>query len=91
MGRSLYTKLVLIIMTLIVAFMVVVGAFLLHGVRSFYLNQFYEGMQTVFANEELADSLRAAADSDQAAGYRFREPELLYPGREDRGVSHREQ
>ncbi len=66
MGRSLYTKLVLIIMTLIVAFMVVVGAFLLHGVRSFYLNQFYEGMQTVFANEELADSLRAAADSDQA-------------------------
>ena len=48
MGRSLYTKLVLIIMTLIVAFMVVVGAFLLHGVRSFYLNQFYEGMQTVF-------------------------------------------
>lgn len=66
MGRSLYTKLVLIIMTLIVAFMVVVGAFLLHGVRSFYLSQFYEGMQQVFSNEELADSLRAAADSDQA-------------------------
>lgn len=66
MGRSLYTKLVLIIMTLIVAFMVVVGAFLLHGVRSFYLSKFYEEMQTVFSNEELADSLRAAADSDQA-------------------------
>ena len=66
MGRSLYTKLVLIIMTLIVAFMVVVGAFLLHGVRSFYLRQFYEGMQQVFSSEELADSLRAAADSDQA-------------------------
>ncbi len=66
MGRSLYTKLVLIIMTLIVAFMVVVGAFLLHGVRSFYLSQFYEGMQQVFSSEELADSLRAAADSDQA-------------------------
>lgn len=66
MGRSLYTKLVLIIMTLIVAFMVVVGAFLLHGVRSFYLSEFYEQMQTVFGNEELANSLRAAADSDQA-------------------------
>ena len=66
MGRSLYTKLVLIIMTLIVAFMVVVGAFLLHGVRSFYLSQFYEGMQQVFSSEELADSLRAAADTDQA-------------------------
>ena len=85
MGRSLYTKLVLIIMTLIVAFMVVVGAFLLHGVRSFYLNQFYEGMQTVFANEELADSLRAAADSDQAVeGI----SEIL---KANIGVSHREQ
>lgn len=67
MGRSLYTKLVLIIMTLIVAFMVVVGAFLLHGVRSFYLSEFYQQMQAVFSNEELADSLRAAADSDNAA------------------------
>lgn len=64
MGRSLYTKLVLIIMTLIVAFMVVVSAFLLHGVRSFYLSEFYQEMQTVFSSEELADSLRAAADSD---------------------------
>ena len=52
MGRSLSTKLVLIIMTLIVAFMVVVGAFLLHGVRSFYLSQFYEGMQQGFSSEE---------------------------------------
>lgn len=66
MGRSLYTKLVLIIMTLIVAFMVVVSAFLLHGVRSFYLSEFYQEMQTVFSNEELADSLRAAADSDNS-------------------------
>ena len=48
MGRSLYTKLVLIIMALIVAFMAVAGAFLLHGVRNFYLEQFYEEMQSVF-------------------------------------------
>ena len=58
MARSLYTKLVLIIMTLIVSFMAVVGAFLLHGVRSFYLSAFYEEMQSVFSSAELAEDLR---------------------------------
>lgn len=67
MGRSLYTKLVLIIMALIVAFMAVAGAFLLHGVRNFYLEQFYEEMQSVFSSEELAQDLRSAADSDRAS------------------------
>ena len=67
MARSLYTKLVLIIMTLIVSFMAVVGAFLLHGVRSFYLSEFYQEMQSVFSSEELAEDLRDAADSDNAA------------------------
>lgn len=64
MGRSLYTKLVLIIMTLIVAFMAVVGAFLLHGVRNFYLSEFYQQMQSVFYSEELAEDLHHAADAD---------------------------
>ena len=64
MGRSLYTKLVLIIMTLIVAFMAVVGAFLLHGVRNFYLSEFYQQMQSVFSSEELAEDLHHAADAD---------------------------
>ena len=67
MGRSLYTKLVLIIMALIVAFMAVAGAFLLHGVRNFYLEQFYEEMQSVFSSDELAQDLRSAADSDRAS------------------------
>ncbi len=64
MGRSLYTKLILIIMTLIVAFMAVVGAFLLHGVRNFYLSEFYQQMQSVFSSEELAEDLHHAADAD---------------------------
>ena len=67
MARSLYTKLVLIIMTLIVAFMAVVGAFLLHGVRNFYLSEFYQEMQDVFSSEDMAKALRDAADSDNAA------------------------
>lgn len=67
MGRSLYTKLVVIIMALIVAFMAVVGAFLLHGVRNFYLSKFYQEMQSVFSSEELAEDLRNAAESDNAA------------------------
>ena len=67
MARSLYTKLVLIIMTLIVSFMAVVGAFLLPGVRSFYLSEVEQEMQSVFSSEELAEDLRDAADSDNAA------------------------
>ena len=40
MNRSLYTKLVLIILFLIIALMLVAGVFLTRGVRSFYLNDF---------------------------------------------------
>ena len=64
MNRSLYTKLVLIILFLIIALMVVAGVFLTRGVRSFYLNDFYDRMAEVFADQELADSLRDAAEND---------------------------
>lgn len=63
MNRSLYTKLVLIILVIIISLMTVTGVFLLRGVRSFYLNAFYNKMQEVFSSHELADALRSAADS----------------------------
>ncbi|MCL1829298.1 MAG: cell wall metabolism sensor histidine kinase WalK [Oscillospiraceae bacterium] len=64
MNRSLYSKLVLVIILLIVSLMTVVGAFLMRGIQVFYLNEFYKQMQSVFSNVELVNSLRSAADDD---------------------------
>jgi signal transduction histidine kinase len=64
MNRSIYTKLVLIMLLLIVSLMAVVGVFLVRGISNFYLKEFYEQMQAVFSDAELADDLRAAADDD---------------------------
>ncbi|MGI5935845.1 MAG: sensor histidine kinase [Oscillospiraceae bacterium] len=66
MNRSLYVKLVLIMLLLIISLMSVVGAFLIRGIRSFYLNEFYQQMQTVFSKPELANALRSAADEENA-------------------------
>lgn len=66
MNKSLYTKLVLIILMLIISLMTVVGAFLIRGIRSFYLNDFYEQMRTVFSNAEMVNDLRSASDDDDA-------------------------
>lgn len=70
MNRSLYTKLVIIMLVLILSIMTVVGAFLMRGVRSFYISEFYQQMQTVFSNVDLVDDLRSAADGEDA-------PELM--------------
>ena len=70
MNRSLYTKLVGIMLVLILSIMLVVGAFLMRGVRNFYLSGFYEQMQSVFSNTELVEDLRSAAAAENA-------PELI--------------
>ena len=67
MNRSLYSKLVFIMLLLIVALMVVVGAFMTRGIRNFYLNDFYEKMESVFSGVDLAADLRTAADDTDAA------------------------
>ena len=67
MNRSLYTKLVLIILVLIVALMLVAGVFLTRGVRSFYLNDFYDSMAEAFGDHDLAEDLRSAAAEDDPA------------------------
>lgn len=70
MNRSLYFKLVLIMLLLITSLMLVVGAFLMRGVRSFYQQEFYAQMYNVFStNTELVDDLRSAAEEDDGAAH----------------------
>ena len=66
MKKSLYTKLVLIMLLLIISLMAVVGAFLTNEIRSYYLEDFYDKMKTVFEDPQLAADLRAAADDSNA-------------------------
>ena len=67
MTKSIYTKLVAIIIVLILALMAVVGAFLMRGVRNFYINEFYAQMQEAFAGADMAADLRDAANEPDAA------------------------
>lgn len=69
MNRSLYTKLVVIMLVLILSIMAVVGAFLMRGVRNFFISEFYEQMQTVFSKADLVNDLRSAADGENAAAH----------------------
>lgn len=64
MKKSLYTKLVLIMLLLIISLMAVVGAFLMNEIRSFYLEDFYQKMKDVFENPDVAATLYSAADND---------------------------
>ena len=61
-NRGLHFKVVLIMLLLIVALMLVVSAFLIRGVTRFYLQQFYDQMQSAFADAGFVQELRAAAD-----------------------------
>lgn len=67
MTKSIYTKLVAIFLVLILALMAVVGAFLMRGVRNFYISEFYAQMQEAFSGAVMAGDLRAAADEPDAA------------------------
>ncbi len=66
MNKSLYSKLVLIMLLLIISLMAVVGAFLMNEIRAFYLDDFYKQMKSVFENPELAELLYSAADDSNA-------------------------
>ncbi|NCB74159.1 MAG: HAMP domain-containing protein [Clostridia bacterium] len=67
MNKSLYTKLVLIMLVLIFSLMAVVGAFLMNEIRAFYLDDFYAKMKTVFEDRELTEDLYAAANYEDIA------------------------
>ena len=66
MKKSLYTKLVFVMLLLIISLMAVVGAFLMSEIRGYYLEDFYDKMKTVFEDPELASALRSAADDSSA-------------------------
>lgn len=67
MNRSLYTKLVAIILVLILSLALVMGAFLVRGVRNYYVSQFYIQMQQVFSNKDLVDALRSVSSGEDGA------------------------
>ena len=69
MFRSLHMKLTLILLLLITSLMAVVGAFLTTSVSSFYIDTFYEQIDSVFGvdREDFVTSLRSeAAQADGA-------------------------
>lgn len=63
--RSLRSKLVLIMVLLIVAIIIVVGAFLINGVSSFYINQFYSQMSEVFTQDYIRELDQIASEGPE--------------------------
>lgn len=68
MFKSLYFKIVLILLIFVIAVMCVVGAILMNGVSSFYVNDFFNQMQECFSEdsimmEELYASARAGREN----------------------------
>lgn len=52
---------------LIISLMAVVGTFLMNEIRSYYLDDFYAKMKTVFEDPALIEDLRSAANGENAA------------------------
>ncbi len=68
MFKSLYFKIVVILLIFVVAVMCVVGAILMNGVSSFYVNDFYNQMEECFAEESfMVGELVSSADSSGEA------------------------
>ncbi len=88
MFRSLHMKLMLILLLLITSLMAVVGAFLTISVSSFYINSFYEQMNTVFGENgrDFVSDLRAAAAEENGAD---RIVEILDAKTGPLGIDHR--
>ena len=56
-------KLVLILVLMIISVMAVVGTFLINSVNTFYLDNFYEQMQSVFTGDTILSMEEAAAEN----------------------------
>nr|WP_297173483.1 ATP-binding protein [uncultured Agathobaculum sp.] len=56
-------KLVLILVLMIISVMAVVGTFLINSVSTFYLDSFYDQMQSVFTGDTIRSMEEAAAES----------------------------
>lgn len=55
MFRSLHMKLVMILLLLITSLMTIVGAFLMTGITGFYIDEFYQQVESVFGSEDPAN------------------------------------
>ncbi len=69
MFRSLHMKLVLIMLLLITSLMTIVGAFMMTSITAFYIDEFYQQMESVFgdsnpANTPFVASLRSWAEEE---------------------------
>ena len=63
MARSLRMKVTMFMALLLIAAMFVVGTFLVNGVRSFYVNSFFDQMSQVFTPEYIAELNEAGEES----------------------------
>lgn len=70
--RGLHGKLTIIMILLIFSVMLVVSAFLVRGVKQFYLQSFYTQMKTVFENPTFISDLRNAAGQNDGPVYMSR-------------------
>ena len=59
--RSLRTKMVMIMVLLILALMTVVGSFLINGVGSYYIDEFYDQMTQTFSQDFIVQLQEVAA------------------------------
>ena len=72
MFRSLHMKLVMIMLLLISSLMTIVGAFLMTSVTGFYIDEFYQQIESVFGDSDpsnatfVASLRREAAEEDGA-------------------------
>ena len=64
--RSLRTKLVMILVILILALMTVIGTFLINGVGSFYISEFYVQMGQTFSPDFIAQLQQLPAQTEDA-------------------------
>ena len=72
MFRSLHMKLVLILLLLITSLMTIVGAFLMTSITGFYIDEFYQQMESVFggsnpSNASFVSSLRSWAAEENVS------------------------
>lgn len=66
MFKSLYFKIVVILLIFVVAVMCVVGAILMNGVTSFYVNDFFNQMKECFGTESIMmDELFSAMEAEE--------------------------
>lgn len=69
MKRSLHVKLSVIMLLVILLFNLVISAFLVRGVQSFYLEEFYAQMRNFFGDPEIASQLQNATDTPDQTTY----------------------